>query len=71
MQVARRTLLVAVLPLLASVGTASAECAWVLWSTVEHVNVRPGKVSEYDWAPEGRTGRVPKRVENSNAFSGR
>lgn len=30
MQVARRTLLVAVLLLLASAGTASAECAWVV-----------------------------------------
>ena len=27
-----RTLLIALLSLVASVGTASAECAWVLWS---------------------------------------
>jgi hypothetical protein len=31
MQLARRASLVVVLLLLASVGTASAECAWVLW----------------------------------------
>jgi hypothetical protein len=31
MQRARRASLVVVLLLLASVGTASAECAWVLW----------------------------------------
>jgi len=33
MRLARRASLVVVL-LLASVGTASAECAWVLWSTL-------------------------------------
>jgi hypothetical protein len=32
MQLARRASLVVVVLLLASVGTASAECAWVLWS---------------------------------------
>jgi hypothetical protein len=32
MQLARRASLVVVLLILASVGTASAECAWVLWS---------------------------------------
>jgi hypothetical protein len=31
MQLGRRASLVVVLLLLASVGTASAECAWVLW----------------------------------------
>jgi len=31
MQLARRASLVAVLLVLTSVGTASAECAWVLW----------------------------------------
>jgi hypothetical protein len=31
-QLARRASLVAVLLLLASVGTASAACAWVLWA---------------------------------------
>jgi hypothetical protein len=31
MHLARRASLVVVLLLLASVGTASAECAWVLW----------------------------------------
>jgi hypothetical protein len=31
MQLARRASLVVVVLLLASVGTASAECAWVLW----------------------------------------
>jgi hypothetical protein len=40
MQLARRASLVVVLLLLASVGTASAECAWILW---EHSSVpRPG-----------------------------
>jgi hypothetical protein len=34
MQLARRASLVVVL-LLASVGTASAECAWVLWSVID------------------------------------
>ena len=34
MQLARRASLVVVLLLLASVGTASAECAWVLWSEI-------------------------------------
>jgi hypothetical protein len=34
MQLARRASLVVVLLLLASVGTASAECAWVLWVRV-------------------------------------
>jgi hypothetical protein len=38
MQLARRASLAVVLLLLASVGTASAECAWVLWS----------------WLPSGR-----------------
>ena len=33
-QLARRTPLVVVLLLLASVGTAAAECAWVLWSGI-------------------------------------
>jgi hypothetical protein len=37
MQLARRALLVVVL-LLASVGTASAECAWVLWEQVSSVS---------------------------------
>jgi len=32
MQLARRASLVVALLLLASVGTAAAECAWVLWS---------------------------------------
>ena len=31
----QRTGLIVVLLLLASVGTASAECAWVLWSVVD------------------------------------
>jgi hypothetical protein len=39
MQLARRASLVVVL-LLASVGTASAECAWVLWVT-QGIRVEP------------------------------
>ena len=40
-QLAWRASLVVVLLLLASVGTASAECAWVLWARVE-VTYRTG-----------------------------
>ncbi len=38
MQLARRASLVVVLLLLASVGVASAECAWVPWQTIEVVD---------------------------------
>ena len=39
MQLARRASLVVVLLLLASVGTASAECAWPLWEQTTVGNV--------------------------------
>jgi hypothetical protein len=42
MQLARRAVLVVVV-LLASLGTASAECAWVLWT----------KINELEWETRG------------------
>jgi hypothetical protein len=55
-QLARGTPLVVVLLLLASVGTASAECAWVLWgrATVEYppgVMFNTGDVRRQLWSP--------------------
>ena len=38
MPLARRASLVVSLLLLTSVGTASAECAWVLWESIHHDN---------------------------------
>lgn len=52
MQVARRTLLVAVLLLLASAGTAYAECAWVLWTHISSSS--SDKTSEERWRPLSR-----------------
>ena len=37
-RLARRALLVVVLFLLASGGTASAECAWVMWASIDDAN---------------------------------
>jgi len=51
MPVARRASLVVVLILLASVGTASAECAWVLWQRVE--NQAPPKAVQQPVSPGG------------------
>jgi hypothetical protein len=41
-----RTIFVMLWGLLAAVTSASAECAWVLWSRYEFVNVTPGKPYE-------------------------
>jgi hypothetical protein len=38
--------------LLASVGTASSECAWVLWTKSERVNFTPGTVQSDGWETE-------------------
>ena len=47
-QLARRASLVVVLLLLASVGTTSAECAWVLWQ--QQGKLSPdGTVAPWDW----------------------
>jgi hypothetical protein len=56
MQRARRASLVVVLLLLASVGTASAERAWVLWLHTETATIEPEKsiTEDYFRQPEGR-----------------
>jgi hypothetical protein len=55
-QLARRASLVAVLLLLAWVGTALAECAWVLWQLDQTpIEGRADRV-RYDWHPAGATG---------------
>src|SRR5262245_26756534 len=44
MQLARRASLVVVLLLLVSIGTACAECAWVLWSGRGDKAPHPGRI---------------------------
>ena len=44
--VARRTIL-SIQLVLASAGTASAECAWVLWAVAN-----PPRVAERTWGPQ-------------------
>jgi len=61
MQLARRILLVAVLLLLASVGTACAECAWVLWA---HSGAGSTKV-------QGGTLIQPPRYEPVESYTSR
>jgi hypothetical protein len=51
MHVARRASLVVVLLLLASVGTASAECAWVLW--MEQTTLGGGTDADVQWVASG------------------
>jgi hypothetical protein len=66
MQLARRAWLVVVL-LLASIGTASAECAWVLWW--EHGNLRKMEwIVEYATSTESACRvRAQQRYEAAKA----
>jgi hypothetical protein len=72
MQLARRAALAVVLLLLASVGTASAECAWVLWTyNWSTTSVRVGWVlnQAYPSRAECMTGitRMKERDKESEA----
>jgi hypothetical protein len=63
MQLARRASLVVALLLLASVGTASTECAWVLWSESDTAFRQPGVLG-------GGTVSIVEAFETKSACDG-
>lgn len=58
-QLARRAPLAVVLLLLASVGTASAECAWVAWGQMIEKTPPGARQAAVTWTPLGGHATLP------------